>query len=489
MSALARYYRHEGYTVAGYDRTPSDLTHALEAEGISICYEDNPTLLPFAPEGLTVVWTPAVPKDTRMWQYLSAHGAHIQKRAEALGAITATKKALCVAGTHGKTTTSTILAHLLTEAISHWPLAIGKSMTAFLGGISENYHTNYYIANSQQPMANGDEYVVVEADEFDRSFHHLRPYMTVVTSVDPDHLDIYGTPEAYRESFEHYISLVQDTIVLKYGLQDILHLPAESQEPEAGSAQKRKLLTYSAEDTRADYYASDIITAEGSIRFDLHHPHGVIRGIQLGVPVWVNIENSIAAAAVFLQLAFSHWPLADGRQQQIEEVLREGLASFAGVHRRFNIHVKTPQVVYIDDYAHHPQEIASSILSVRKLYPERHLIGIFQPHLYTRTRDFADGFAEVLATLDEVILLPIYPAREMPIAGVDSEMLLRLIESRKPQAASHSAQACVMSKEELLATIGEHARQKQPVAVLTIGAGDIDRLVGAIAQELNDLAN
>ncbi len=442
MSALARYYRHEGYTVAGYDRTPSELTRALEKEGIRVFYEDNPELVErpdthsaMRIEGLEVVWTPAVPKDTQLYQFLTAHGAHIQKRAEALGQITSLKQPLCVAGTHGKTTTSTMLAHLLA----------GNGVNAFLGGISENYKTNLLL-DKQSP------YVVVEADEFDRSFHHLRPYMSVVTSVDPDHLDIYGTPEAYRESFEQYCNLVSDTLLLKYGLQDRMHLQTRA-----------RILTYSAEDSRADYYAADIVVSEGSITYDLHHPGGVIPRLKLGVPVWVNIENSVAAAAIALRCGVT------------DEQIRAGLASFAGVHRRFNIHVQTPMIAYIDDYAHHPQEIAASIASVRKLYPNRHLLGIFQPHLYTRTRDFADGFAEVLSTLDEVILLPIYPARELPIESVNSEMLLSKIRLERKH---------LLSKEALVTEICERAKAIAPVAVLTIGAGDIDRLVPAIAEKL-----
>ena len=435
MSALARYYRHEGYHVAGYDRTPSELTKALENEGIQVFYEDNTSLLPFDAEGLPVVWTPAVPKDTDLYQYLAQNGAHIHKRAEALGQITSLKKPLCVAGTHGKTTTSTMLAHLLAA----------NGINAFLGGISENYQTNLLL-DKESP------YVVVEADEFDRSFHHLHPFMSVVTSVDPDHLDIYGTPEAYQESFEHYCNLVSDTLVLKYGLHERLHLNTRA-----------RILTYSAEDSRADYYAANIVVSEGSITYDLHHPGGVIEGLRLGVPVWVNIENSVAAAAIALLCGVT------------DEQIRAGLASFAGVHRRFNIHVQTPEIAYIDDYAHHPQEIAASIASVRKLYPSRHLLGIFQPHLYTRTRDFADGFAAVLSTLDEVILLPIYPARELPIEGVNSEMLLEKITLRDKH---------LLSKDELIAQIGERARKMAPVAVLTIGAGDIDRLVPAIAEKL-----
>lgn len=442
MSALARYYKHEGYTVAGYDRTPSDLTRALESEGIEIVYGDDQLeigdwRLKLSAEDTLVVRTPAVPENNSIYTYLREHGFTILKRAEALGKITATKKALCVAGTHGKTTTSTILAHLLKQ--SH----IGTN--AFLGGISENYKTNLLL-DSNSP------YVVVEADEFDRSFHHLRPYMTVVTSVDPDHLDIYGTPEAYRKSFEHYCGLVSNTILLKHGLQDKLHIQSQA-----------RVLTYSAEDSRADYYAANIVTKDGAITFDLHYPDGVIGKIQLGVPVWVNIENSVAAAAIALLNGVT------------EDEVRTGLATFKGVHRRFNIHVQTPQIAYIDDYAHHPQEIAASIASVRKLYPERHLLGIFQPHLYTRTRDFADEFAAVLSTLDEVILLPIYPARELPIEGVNSEMLLSKITLRDKH---------LLSKEALLSEIGERAKNMAPVAVLTIGAGDIDRLVPAIAQTL-----
>ncbi len=259
--------------------------------------------------------------------------------------------------------------------------------------------------------------------------------------------------EAYRESFEHYCSLVSNTILLKYGLQDKLHIQSQA-----------RVLTYSAEDTRADFYAANIVTKDGAIVFDLHYPNGVIGKIQLGVPVWVNIENSVAAAAIALLNGVT------------EDEVRRGLATFKGVHRRFNIHVQTPEVAYIDDYAHHPQEIAASIASVRKLYPERHLLGIFQPHLYTRTRDFADEFAKVLSTLDEVILLPIYPARELPIEGVNSEMLLNKITLRDKH---------LLSKEALLAEIGERARKMAPVAVLTIGAGDVDRLVNDISLKLS----
>ena len=461
MSALARFYRHEGYNVAGYDRTPSELTHALEKEGIEIIYGDDRLEIgdwktKICAEDTMVVRTPAVPENNSIYTYLREQGFTILKRAEALGQITATKKALCVAGTHGKTTTSTMLAHIMAvHGKNEHGLTRkgtdGDGVNAFLGGISENYGTNLLLDKNS-------EYVVVEADEFDRSFHHLRPYMTVVTSIDPDHLDIYGTPEAYRESFEKYCSLVSDTILLKYGLC----LSCTERTDHTDNIRAR-VLTYSAEDTRADYHSANIVVKDGTITYDLHHPQGVIRGIRLGVPVWVNIENSIAAAAIALMNGVT------------EAEIRQALASFKGVHRRFNIHVQTPDVAYIDDYAHHPQEIAASIASVRKLYPERKLLGIFQPHLYTRTRDFAEGFAKVLSTLDEVILLPIYPARELPIPGVDSEMLLRKISCPRKS---------LLSKDELLQTIAERAKEQQPVAVMTIGAGDIDRLVSAIAERL-----
>lgn len=463
MSALARYYRHEGYTVAGYDRTSSELTQALAKEGIQVFYEDNPALLPFAAEDLAVVWTPAVPKDTLLYQHLSLHGAHIQKRAQALGEISSHKQPLCVAGTHGKTTTSTLLAHLLAtsaklQAEKGYKQADSKQndgVNAFLGGISENYKTNLLL-DSNSP------YVVVEADEFDRSFHYLHPYMSVVTSVDPDHLDIYGTPEAYMDSFDHYSDLVSDTLLLKYGLPLV---DVQKAKINGNTQSAKRILTYSAENSCADYYAANIVITNGTISFDLHYPDGEIKDLHLGVPVWVNIENSVAAIGIALLCGVT------------EDAIRKGLATFAGVHRRFNIHVKNEHITYIDDYAHHPQEIAASITSVRKLYPERKLIGIFQPHLYTRTRDFADAFARVLSTLDEVILLPIYPAREEPIAGVDSQMLLDKISIKEK---------FLLTKEELLAQIKIQAQQLSPAVVLTIGAGDIDRLVPHIKKALLD---
>jgi UDP-N-acetylmuramate--alanine ligase len=336
--------------------------------------------------------------------------------------VTREKKALCVAGTHGKTTTSTMIAHLL------------KDVNAFLGGISLNYNTNVLI----EPQS---EFVVVEADEYDRSFHHLTPYISVVTAVDPDHLDIYGTPEAYRDAFAHYTSLITGALVMKKGLELQPRL-----QPGV------KLYTYSMDN------AENIRVRDGQIIFDYVSPLATIRDIELGVPVWVNIENAVAAITVALLTGVS------------EAQIKQQVASFKGVWRRFNIHVNTPKVAFIDDYAHHPQEIATAIDSIRKIYPERKLICVFQPHLYTRTRDFADGFKAVLGTLDECILLPIYPAREEPIPGVTSEMLGET----------------VVQKADLIAELKRRvAESKEPVVVLTVGAGDIDRLVPDVAQALN----
>ena len=434
MSALARYFHHEGYPVSGYDRTPSALTKELEAEGIAVIYEDAPSLLhSFIPsllkENTLVVRTPAVPEDSVIYTYLREQGFDIRKRAEVLGLVTNQKKALCVAGTHGKTTTSTMLAHLM------------QPVNAFLGGISMNYNTNLLLDKES-------EYVVVEADEYDRSFHHLKPYISVVTAVDPDHLDIYGTQEAYRESFAHYTSLITHALVMKKGIELVPRL-----QPGV------KCYTYSVEDN-----AANIRVQDGQITFDYVSPLATIQDISLGVPVWVNIENAVAAITVALLTGVS------------EEQIKAQMASFQGVLRRFNIHVNTEKVAYIDDYAHHPQEIATSIDSIRKLFPSRKLIGVFQPHLYTRTRDFADGFASVLSTLDEVVLLPIYPAREEPIEGVNSEMLMARITNPNKT---------IVQKPDLVAYLQKRVEEaNEPIVVLTVGAGDIDRLVGPIADKL-----
>ena len=421
MSALARYFHHQGNRVSGYDRTPSPLTKELEQEGIAISYQDTVESLNglgLDRENTLVVRTPAVPDDSVIYTYLREQGFDIRKRAEVLGLVTRQLKALCVAGTHGKTTTSTMLAHLM------------NPVNAFLGGISMNYGTNLLLDKRS-------EFVVVEADEYDRSFHHLTPYMSVVTAVDADHLDIYGTPEAYREAFAHYTSLISGALVMKQGIELVPRL-----QPGV------KCYTYNANaNANADFYADTIRIADGQIRFDFHTPGETIADMLLGVPVWVNIENAVAAMSV----AWLNGVKA--------EQLRERLASFKGVQRRFNIHVNTPKVAYIDDYAHHPEEMATAIDSIRKLFPERKLIGVFQPHLYT------------LATLDETILLPIYPARELPIPGVTSEML----------------GGRVVEKKDLIAELKKRiAESRQPVVVLTIGAGDIDRLVPQVAQALAD---
>ena len=435
MSALARYCRAKGYTVAGYDRTVSPLTKELETEGIAVCYsEDLADVRGLRKDATLVVRTPAVPDDEAHYVWFREQGFDIVKRAELLGRVTCKERALCVAGTHGKTTTSTMLAHLL--ASSH----IGTN--AFLGGISNNYASNLLLNTSS-------DLVVVEADEYDRSFHHLRPYMSVITSIDPDHLDIYGSSAAYQEGFDVYAGLVEDTIVLKQGYEL------------DRSRVKAKIYTYSATD-KADFYASNIRVADGSIMFDLVARGEVIKDLLLGVPVWVNIENSVAASALALLNGVT------------EDELRAGLAGYKGVYRRFNIHVNTPEVAYVDDYAHHPTELQASISSIRKLYPERHIIGIFQPHLYTRTRDFAEEFKSVLGSVDELVLLPIYPARELPIAGVTSEML----------------GGKVVQKPELVEYIKSRvAASDKPVAVLTLGAGDIDRLVEPMAQALRLVNN
>ena len=444
MSALARYFVAKGFRVMGYDRTPSPLTQSLEAEGIVVQYDDCLDKVQELDVATTVVVrTPAVPQDMALYVWLREQGFTILKRAEVLGLITRQQQALCVAGTHGKTTTSTILAHILHS--SH----IGTN--AFLGGIANNYDTNLLLDAKSN-------YVVVEADEFDRSFHHLTPYISIITSMDPDHLDIYGTEEAYSESFAHYASLVQEALVVKKNIASRLS-PLDSS--------PYRLFTY-AVDEQADFFADNIRVEEGHIYFDFHTPDTQypISNIHLGVPVWVNIENSVAAMAVAWLVGAT------------EDELRHGVSSFAGVFRRFNIHLNTPQITYIDDYAHHPQELAATIESVRRLYPDRYVIGVFQPHLFSRTRDFADAFAEVLSQLDEVALLPIYPAREQPIEGVNSEWLMDKMSVKRalvlpailPKYLRERVKNCLAANRQ--------------VVVITMGAGDIDRQVNEITHKL-----
>lgn len=439
MSALARYFAAKGFRVLGYDRTPSPLTQAIEAEGIEVRYDDSLESVKGLDVATTVVVrTPAVPEDFAVYVWLKEQGFQILKRAEVLGLVTRSARALCVAGTHGKTTTSTMLAHILHG--SH----VGTN--AFLGGIANNYGTNLLLDDKS-------DLVVVEADEFDRSFHHLTPHISVITSMDPDHLDIYGTEEAYRESFAKYASLVQDTLVVKKGLA----LSTDRLEA--------KVYTYAVGE-KADFYADNVRVKDGEIWFDFYTLSGKVADIQLGVPVWVNIENGVAAMAVAWLMGAT------------EEELREGMRSFIGVYRRFNIHLNTPQVAYVDDYAHHPMELKATIESVRRLYPERHVIGVFQPHLYSRTRDFAEGFAEVLSELDEVALLPIYPAREEPIAGVTSEWLMEKISIKRALVLP-----TVLAKY-LRERVKSCVAQGEDCVVITMGAGDIDRQVEDIKKAL-----
>ena len=439
MSALARYFASEGCRVLGYDRVCTPLTTELEAEGIAVQYDDRLDWV----EGLDVektlvVRTPAVPEDAAVYVWLREHGFHIVKRAELLGEVTRQKKALCVAGTHGKTTTSTILAHILYG--SH------AGANAFLGGIANNYGTNLLL-NKESDV------VVVEADEFDRSFHHLTPYMSVITSMDPDHLDIYGTEAAYRASFEQYAGLVEHALVVKSSLK----LNVESL--------KARVYTYSVGE-KADFYADNVRVKDGEIWFDFYTPESKVADIQLGVPVLVNVENSVAAIALAVLMGAT------------EEELREGMRSFMGVYRRFNVHVNTSRVTYIDDYAHHPQELKATIDSVRYLYPERYVIGVFQPHLYSRTRDFADGFAEVLSGVDEVALLPIYPAREEPIEGVTSEWLMEKIGTKRALVLPN-----ILAKY-LRERVKQCMAQGKDCVVVTMGAGDISDQVNDIEKAL-----
>lgn len=435
MSALARYFKVKGYKVAGYDRTSTKLTSDLETEGISICFEASVGSIPLQytkAENTLVVITPAIPSDHPQLKYFQANNFTIMKRAEVLGVITKRSKGLCISGTHGKTTTSTITAHLLYQS--------QVSCNAFLGGIANNYNTNLLLSQESN-------LVVIEADEYDRSFHQLEPYMAVITSADPDHLDIYGTAEAFRESFEHFTSLIKPggALVMRKGID--VHPKLQK---------GVKLYTYSM-DEGGDFCADKIRFEKGEIRFDFITPTDRINDVRLGVPVRINVENSVAAMA----LAWLNGVTG--------EELRTAISSFSGIYRRFNTVYKSERVVYMDDYAHHPSELKASIQSIRTLYPERKLTGIFQPHLYTRTRDFASEFAEALSQLDELILLDIYPARELPIPGVDSGIILEQVKLEHKY---------LCSKENLLSLIDE----RSPEVLVTFGAGDIDKLVPVIKE-------
>ena len=438
MSALVRYFLSKGKKVGGYDRTPSELTLKLTEEGADIQYDESPELIPadFRDSASTlVVYTAAMPEDHVLLQYFRHHGFTIYKRAQVLGMLTRTSKGLCAAGTHGKTTTSSMAAHLLYQ--SH------VGCDAFLGGISKNYGTNLLLSDKS-------EYVVIEADEFDRSFHWLTPYATIITSTDADHLDIYGTEEAYLESFSHYTSLIQPggALIMRKGIS----LKPRLQEGV-------KLYTYSREE--GDFHAANVRIGGGEIIFDYISPLGNINDVQLGVPIAINIENGIAAMALAQLSGASN------------EEIKAGMTSFQGVDRRFDFKIKTDKIVYLSDYAHHPEEIKQSILSMRALYEGKKLTAIFQPHLYTRTRDFYQEFAESLSLLDEVILTDIYPARELPIEGVSSQLIYDHLCPKMEKT--------LCKKEEILDIL----KNKDIEVLITLGAGDIENYVPQICQILN----
>ncbi len=438
MSALIRYFLSKNKLVAGYDRTPSELTKNLKEEGAQIHYEENVALIPEACKDQTttlVVYTPAVPQEHAELVYFRNNGFEIQKRAQVLGTITHSSKGLCVAGTHGKTTTSTMAAHLLHQ--SH------VGCTAFLGGISKNYGTNLLLSSCSP-------YTVIEADEFDRSFHWLSPYMSVITATDPDHLDIYGTEEAYLESFRHYTTLIQPGGAL------IIHKGISLQ-----PATNPDVRVYTYSRTEGDFHAENIRIGNGEILIDFVTPDTRINDICLGVPVSINIENGIAA------MALAHL------NGVTDEEIKRGMESFRGVDRRFDFKIKNDKVVFLSDYAHHPAEIAQSVKSIRDLYQDRKITAIFQPHLYTRTRDFYKDFADSLSLLDEVILTDIYPAREQPIPGVSSKLIYDNLRS--------GIAKCMCRKEDIL----ELLSQKQIEVLITLGAGDIDNYVPEITKQLN----
>lgn len=434
MSALVRYFLAKGYRVAGYDRTSSPLTEALQSEGLEIVYDESVDLIPDYcrdPKTTLVVYTPAIPATHAGLVYFREHGFKVVKRAELLGLITQSSKGLCFSGTHGKTTTSSMAAHIFHES------PVGCN--AFLGGILRNYNSNLILSDHSP-------FTVIEADEYDRSFHWLHPYMAVVTATDPDHLDIYGTEEAYLESFAHFTSLIQPggCLVIKKGIKLVPRVQ-----------EGVKVYTYSARDG-GDFHAGNIRVGNGTILFDFVAPDGVVADVELGVPVDINIENAVAAMAIARLNGVA------------DDDMRRAMASFKGAKRRFEFWVKRDDRVIIDDYAHHPDELKASIRSVRALYPGRKLTVIFQPHLYSRTRDFAPQFAEALSMADQVILLDIYPARELPIPGVTSQLIFDRITCRDKEL-------CL--REKLL----ERIKECNFDILLTMGAGDIDRLLPDIA--------
>ena len=432
MSAIARYYHQKGLKVTGYDKTPSELTLALENEGIEVHYEDNIDFIPKDVENTLVVYTPAVPKDMGERVYVQEKGYRVIKRSRTLGEIAQGQRCLAVAGTHGKTTTSTLLAHIFHDS--------KEGCSAFLGGISKNHDTNLLVSENNT--------IVAEADEFDRSFLQLFPEIAVITSMDADHLDIYSDISNMHDAFKAFASQVSGTVITKLGL------------PICQEDTKADILRYSYDDSKADFFAGNITVDEcGYFTFDLHWPGGTIKDCKVGIPGWINVENAVAASAIALTYGLD------------PEKVKAALASFQGVKRRFDIHLNTPQCSYIDDYAHHPKEIAAAVSSMREIFPGRRLTAIFQPHLYTRTRDFADEFAQALSQVDKLILLDIYPAREEPIPGVTSEIIFSNVTIKEK---------VLLNKEELMDYL-----QTEPVdTLITFGAGNIVRNIKPITEML-----
>ena len=436
MSAIARYFINRGLVVAGYDKTPSELTKRLEKEGALIHYKEDVAEIPHACKqkaSCLVIYTPAIPAEHAELKYFRENGFEIQKRAQVLGTLTQAHRGLCVAGTHGKTTTSTMCAHIMHQS--------SIDCNAFLGGISKNYGTNYILSESN--------YVVIEADEFDRSFHWLHPWMSVITSTDPDHLDIYGTKEAYLESFRHYTELIQPGGAL------IIHRDLEMKE-----ALQEGVRRYDYSRDEGDFHAENIRIENGGITFDFISPIECVPNVELGQPVPINIENGIAAMA-----------MAQLNGCNAEE-LRYGMKTYGGVDRRFDFKLKTDKLVFLSDYAHHPKEIYQSAKSMRELYKDRRITAIFQPHLYTRTRDFYREFAEALSQLDEVILTEIYPARELPIEGVTSQLIY---DNLRPGIDKQ-----LIKKDDVLSFVKSHDFD----VLIVLGAGDLDNMVPQITKIL-----
>lgn len=449
MSALARYFKAMGKNVSGYDKTPTSLTDELISEGIHIHFKDDVNLIgenfksniSHLKSNILIVYTPAVPKSHSEYMFFNLNGFNIKKRAEVLGMITDNTYTIAVAGTHGKTTTSSLIAHILKSA--------GKDPSAFLGGITQNYKTNLLLSsslkNSQLPTPNS-QLMVVEADEYDRSFLTLHPEIAVITSVDADHLDIYGDKKQVEESFALFAKQVKSKLILKKNIEQKIN-------------SKIKPITYSVEDRNANYFALNIKIKNGMYSYEIYTPKGIFKNMTLGLPGKHNVENSIAATAVACEMNIS------------EEDLRKALKTFGGVKRRFDYQIKTDKLIFIDDYAHHPEELKATISSAKEMYPNKKITGIFQPHLFSRTRDFADDFAKSLDLLDECILMEIYPARELPINGVNSMMLLN-----KMKLINKS----ICAKKDLV----EEISKRKLEILLTMGAGDIDTFIGSIKKKL-----